>query len=371
MKEKYCIYTHGSRFDTNEKCHDFLMQIRWDNGIPTCNECGNQNMNYYLKTRKLYKCSQCKKQFSLIKGTIFEKSTIPLTKWFMAIYLFTTKKRGISSVQLSKWLGVTQPTAWFMLQRLREAIKEENNIILSGIVEADELYLSPKTYWDKRLMAKKIIHEEEQKKLHGMRRDKRYKLGIKLKPGRKKGSTKEVLKQKEIERGGKPYDSHELDSYNNSVPFEKGNVILGMMERGGRVVMKKLGPNSKSVNRENVFPHLINHISDDAIFITDELNIYNTTYTLFKEHLSVNHKKGYVIKGIHINGIENSWKHLKKMITGTYFHMSHRHFDRYLNENTFRWNRRKESSQSLFESFIPLVVGKRIPYSKLTEKVAA
>jgi hypothetical protein len=281
------------------------------------------------------------------------------------MYYFTTVKRGLSSIQLGKMLGVKQHTAWFMMHRLREALKDENNIILRGIVEADETFNFPEVKKDKRLMVKKKLHEEEQDRIHGYGRRKKLRLGIKEKRGRKDGSTKEVLKQKELERGGKKYSSKKLAV---RIPFDQGTVVLGMSEQRGRVVMKKLGTDSRSVNRNNVFPHLQNHISPDSILVTDQLNLYDTTSELFAEHLTVNHNLGHVINGIHINNIENAWKHLKKMIEGTYFHLSHRHFDRYLDENTYRWNRREESTQSQFELFIPMVTGKTLTYKELIQK---
>jgi hypothetical protein len=322
-------------------------------------------MNYYLSTRKVYKCSDCSTQFTVTKGTIFERSKIPLKTWFLAIYIFTTMKRGVSSCQLAKMIGVQQRTAWFMLQRLRLAMKNENNIVLNGIVEADETFCTPKTNRDKRLQAAKFKHEKEQEILHGVSLKKRLQKGLKFKRGRKKGSTKEVLEQKRIERGGKPYDSH---NPSEKIPFERGAVILGMIERGGRVVMKKIGSDRRAVNRDNIYPLLTNHISKDAVFITDELNLYHGTSILFAQHLTVNHEVGYVVDGVHSNTIENAWKHFKKMIEGSYFHISLHHFDGYLNENTYRWNRRTYSELAIFDSFMPLVAGKKITYRELTSK---
>ena len=363
-KQTYSLYAHTHRFDTNEKCQAYLMQTRWKDGIPTCPKCENNKMNYYLKTRNVYKCSECYTQFSITQGTIFERTKIPLTQWFLAIFIFTTNKRGISSCQLAKWLGVKQHTAWFMLHRLREGIKEENNIILHGIVEADETYIGPKVNRDNRLQMARKIHEAEQDRIHGLTRSKRLKMGDKKKRGRKKGSTKEVLQQKAIDRGGRKYYSHHTER----VPFEKGAVILGMVEQSGRVVMKKLGINFRSVTRENVYPHLLNHITRESIFVTDQLNVYAETGKFFAEHRTVNHDVGYVINDIHINGIENNWMHLKKTIKGTYFHLSYHHFEGYLNEITYRWNRRKESEKFLFEDFIPLAIHKSITYKSLIRR---
>src|ERR1700751_3141860 len=107
---------HLARFATDQMCHDYLVQVRW-NGKPICPKCGNDNMNYYLAKRKVYKCSNpnCYKQFNVVRETIFERSKMPLHKWFLAIYFFTTTKRGVSSCQLAEFLNVQQRTAWFVL----------------------------------------------------------------------------------------------------------------------------------------------------------------------------------------------------------------------------------------------------------------
>ncbi len=355
---------HTARFGTNQACRDFLVQVRWG-GRPQCPSCGNDHMNYYLRTRNIYKCSQCYKQFSVTQGTIFHKSKIPLTKWFLAIYLFTTKKRGLSSIQMAKWIGIKQHSAWYMLHRLREAMKDENNIVLSGIVEADESFVMPKVRRDKRLQIAKALHDKNQKEINGLTKSQRHRLGIKLKRGRKKGTTKEVIEQQKLERGGKPYSS---DKPSQRIPFERGAVLLGMIEQRGRVVMKILGSDDRSINRDNVFPHLKKHISAKAILYTDQLNLYDTTDKLFVAHFTVNHKKTYFENGVHTNNVENAWKHLKKMIDGTYFHLSFDHFNRYLNENTYRWNRREITEREIFESFFPLAIERGITYKELKIK---
>lgn len=355
---------HNDRFDTDQKCHDYLVMVRWQ-GVPQCPVCANSAMNYYISTRNVYKCSACYKQFSVTQGSIFHGSKISLSKWFLAIYLFTTKKRGLSSIQMAEWIDVPQKTAWFMMHRLREALKDENEIMISGIVEADETFVGPKINRDLRLRAAMQRHREAQNTRHGYSRGMRLKKGEKLKRGRKKGSTKEVLQQKALDRGGKKYNSHASDR----VPFEIGTVVLGMMEHNGRIVMKKIGNSRACVNTENVYPHLLNHIERKSILITDQLNLYTETANIFVQHLTVNHEEGYVINGIHINNIENAWKHLKKMIDGTYFHLSYHHFDKYLNENTYRWNRRKESRKLLFESFFPLISDKKTTYRRLIYKM--
>lgn len=363
ISDTYSLCAHASKFGTDQACHDYLVQVRWG-GKPQCPACNNYHLNYYLRSRNKYSCSKCYKQFSVTQGTIFHKTKVPLNKWFMAIYLFTVSKRGISSVQLGKFLGVKQHTAWYMLKRMREAMKDENEIVLSGIVEADETLIAPKVSRDKRLQKAKRIHDEEQDRLHGFSKSKRKRMPEKLKRGRKKGSTKEVLEQKRIERGGKEYNSKD----SNRVPFEKGVVVLGMLERGGRIILKNIGTDRKSISQEKIQPILKYYIGKESIFITDEHSAYLGTSELFLEHKSVNHQVGYCIDGVHSNGIENVWNHFKRMIVGSYFHFSFHHANGYLCENTYRWNRMNASEQTLFEDFIPLVVGKKITYKEVKIK---
>ena len=360
-KEKYGLTSHIAKFDTEQKCHDYLMQVRW-NGRPQCPKCGNNHMNYFLTSRNIYKCSQCSKQFSITQGTIFHMSKVPLTKWFLAIYLFTTAKRGISSIQFGKLLGVQQRTAWYILQRLREALKEENDVILSGIIEADETFIAPKLNRDKRLQAAKWKHDKEQIRLNGYSQAQRDRLGIKMKRGRKKGDTNAVLEQRKLENDGKG-----VYRKTSHIPFEKGTVVFGMIERGGRLFMKKIGTNIKKVTAASVIPLLRNHISSGSTVITDEHRAYQSVNKFFT-HQTVNHRSKYVVDDIHTNTIENAWKHLKKMIDGTYFHISYHHSDGYINENTYRWNRREESEKAIFEDFFPVTIGKKLVYKELKKR---
>ena len=363
LGETYSLCEHASKFGTDQACHDYLVQARW-NGKPQCPKCDNYHMNYYLSKRKVYKCSKCYKQFSVTQGTIFEKSKIPLNKWFLAIYLFTVNKRGISSIQLGKFLGIKQQSAWYMLTRIRTSMNTENETILCGVVEADETLIAPKVNRDKRLQIAKRIHDDEQDRIHGYSRRKRIKSeGGTRKVGRKKGTTKEIVEQNKMKRDGKPYRSKP-----DRIPFEKGVFVLGMLERNGRIVLKKLGINRKSVSNENVHPLLKAHISESSVFITDEHHVYDKTSDFFLEHLSVNHQISYCVDGVHSNGIENVWGHLKRMVSGTYFHFSYHHADGYLNESTYRWNRQKDSEQTLFEDFIPMVIGKNITYKEIKIK---
>lgn len=137
-------------FPTEESCHDYVAEKRWGDE-PACVHCGSMRKIYKLKGGKLYKCADCRKQFTVRVGTIFEDSPLPLRKWFFAMFIITAHKKGISSVQLAKDVDVTQKTAWFMLHRIRYAMTTKDfTKPLDGIVEADETYIGGKKKGGKR-----------------------------------------------------------------------------------------------------------------------------------------------------------------------------------------------------------------------------
>ncbi|HLE31994.1 MAG TPA: IS1595 family transposase, partial [Bacteroidota bacterium] len=133
----------ANRFPDDKSCREFLEFSRWGTK-PVCPHCGSVRKIYRINDGKLFKCADCRKQFTVRVGTIFEDSALPLQKWFMAVYLITAHKKGISSVQLGKDIGVTQKSAWFMLHRIRYAVRTKPSKPLNGIVEADETYVGGK-----------------------------------------------------------------------------------------------------------------------------------------------------------------------------------------------------------------------------------
>jgi len=354
-KEKYGEISHSRRFGTEQKCRDYLVNLRWD-GRPTCHKCGNKHLNYFLTSRNIWKCSNCKTQFSILKNTIFESSNLSLVTWFKAIFYITTFKRGISSCQLGRLLEVEQRTAWFILHRLREVMKDEGNLILKGIVEVDEAHFGPIISEDTRLQRAKVIHDENIEKIHGLSNDrKRFIRGKPAKRGRKKGSTKEVLAQKKNAK----------EKLGEKIPFEQDIAVLGMVKRNGEIVLKMLGRSAKSKTRNNVYPLLKRHIHESSTVYTDEWIIYKGINIFFQGHQTVNHKKSFVNGDVHTNGIENVWKHFRKVINGTYFHMTYQHFQKYLYEHAFRWNRMNISDREKVSSFFTSIEGKRLKYKDL------
>lgn len=366
ISTRYSLKAHEARFATEKQCLEYLAKVRWNN-IPTCPECGNQHKNYKLKNERDYVCSNkdCQRQFSLTKGTIFQNSKLPLTTWFQAIYLFNSLKKSLSSYSFSDLLGMRQKTAWLLLHKLRAVMDKENQIILNGIVQVDETYFGPNPDLDRRLQVRKRKHDKEQTAIHGPSRPAKLKEEEKQKRGRKKGSTAEVLAQKRIEFGDDYYRDRKLSK---KIPYIKGIAILGMIESAGKIVLKKIGTGKKGVRRETVLPLLKKHISSDSILVTDQSNLYFEV-TDFARHIPIKHGKKFVNpEGWHTNEVENAWRNLQSLIRSTYHHVAYHHYDAYLDEFAYRWNRRNQNKQILFDDFIPLACEKTFALKDIAKR---
>lgn len=282
-----------------EQCREYLEAQRWPNGV-ACPRCGALEP-YQIERKtpgkngvtKLYKCSGCKKQFTVTVGTIFEGSHVPLNKWFAAIYLLCSSKKGHSAHQIHRELDVTYKTAWFMLHRIRSAMKEQGSPFLTGVVEADETYIGGKYFGSPRHAAK--------------------------------GS-----------KSGRPGESSNKAA------------VFGMIERGGRVVTQHVA----NAQRKTLGPIMLSSIdTESARLMTDELGVYR----MMDKHLPhdvIRHNSEYVRGPIHTNNIENYWSVLKRGLYGTYQHVDRGYLGCYLDEFSFRFNRRKISDAERFESLI-------------------
>ncbi|MGZ4097543.1 MAG: IS1595 family transposase [Bacteroidia bacterium] len=347
-KEKYSLADHNKRFPDDESCQDFLREARWSDG-PTCPKCKNAFNNYFITKRNLYQCSACRKQFSVLSGTIFRNSQVSLTKWFQAIYFFTTIKKGISSVQLGELVGVTQKTAWTMLQKLRIALENGDRVILNGVVECDEMFFNANIQRDLRLGYKKRKHEKDMEWIQKKYYDLDKPDSEMSRRWAKRGKSK-----RELEKIKKLQEQNPITSFGNE------RTIFGMIERKGKLVLKYVaGPRT-----EEVLPSMITHIHGDAIIMTDEASIYNSVKNLFKGHHAINHKKKkYFNNGITTNSIENAFKYLRKLIESTYCQrVSNKHLQLYLDEHSFRFSNRYASGRSIFDAFFEKVSGEMQRY---------
>jgi len=298
-----------NHFSIYENCRQFMIAIRWNDGVVRCPRCGSENVLYMEKSR-LYFCraKHEKAKFSLKVGTIFEDSALGLEKWLPAAWLISNCKNGISSYELARALGVTQKSAWHMLHRLREAMTDETGKIGgSSPVECDETFV-----------------------------------------------------------GGKVKNMHRNKRKQESSYHAGGNkaIVLGMLERGGRVKAQVI------VNRrkQQIDPVMTDNVEANSHIITDELNTYGFLSTPYNRDV-INHALEYVNGHIHTNGIENFWSLLKRSLGGSYISVEPFHLDAYVAEQVFRYNNRKDADDfTRFATCMMGIQGKRLTYKALTQR---
>ncbi|MGO9492713.1 MAG: IS1595 family transposase [Terracidiphilus sp.] len=304
-------------FADEQVCIDTVAGMRWPDG-PQCPAClSPEPRQHWLKTQRRWQCRECGKQYSVKVNTIFEDSPVKLDKWLTAMWLLANCKNGISSYEVAKDIGVTQKSAWFMLQRIRLAMKNKSVLKLGyqgGPVEMDETFVGGKL---------KNMHKNKKPKGTGF-------------SGIAQGASAKTI-------------------------------VVGMVERGGRVRAEVVMERTHAVLRAVANKH----IHPGATLMTDEWGGYKgSNFT----HEIVNHAVEYVRGHVHTQGIENFWALLKRGLNGTYISVEPFHLDRYVDEQAFRYNNRATEDNPMtdkdrFALVLSQVSGKRLTYAELTGKV--
>ena len=305
-----------SPHDPQQRAFEAAVEFRWPGGNVTCPRCGGAKHSF-IKTRRLWFCYVCKKQFTVKVGTVMEDSPLGLDKWMCAIWMLANCKNGISSYELAKTLGVRQNSAWFMLHRIREAMRDNPSFKFggeeSGPVEVDETFIGPNP-----------------KKMHAKRRQKVKRI------------TKDLSKA----------------------------IVMGMLDRDARKVRAAVVPN---VKRETLQNEILNNIAGGSKVYTDGYQPYDHLAAKQYIHETVNHVHEYVRGQVHTQGIENFWSLLKRTLRGTYVAVEPFHLDHYLDEQVFRYNNRATKDNKLtdadrFALAMSQVGGRRLTYAALTGK---
>ena len=311
-------------FSDPDRCFEFALHLRWPNGLVACPRCGSQKHSF-VKTRRLWHCKGCKKQFTLKVGTIFEDSPITLDKWMMTMWMLSNCKNGVSSYEIHRSIGVTQKTAWFMLHRIRKAMETgAYDGPLGGgeaEVEVDEAFIGG-----------------DPKNWHKSKRDKH----------RKEVRTERVRE------------------YQNR--FTHKTAVVGMLDRESRQIRAKVVPN---VKRETLQNEILKTVVPGAKVYTDQAVVYTNLQQTYI-HETVNHAVEYVRGNVHTNGLESFWSLTKRNLKGTYVAVEPFHLDRYLAEQVFRFNHRQGwNDLGRFHLAMNGVGGKRLTYAELTGANAA
>jgi transposase-like protein len=291
-------------FSDPDTCLKFMVRYRWPLGV-TCPYCKCSNVTFYDKWR-VWRCLDCKKRFSIKVGTIFEDSPLGLDKWLCAMWLIGNAKNGISSCELARSLGITQKTAWFVLHRIRVAMKNgtiEKLGALGGEVEVDETFIGGKAA---------NMHKAKRKaKIKG------------------RGAV------------GK-------------------EIVMGLLERGGEVKTKHV----KDTKRSTLHKEIAANVEHGTAVYTDALPSYEGLDEKYI-HEAIDHAVAYVNGSVSTNGLENFWSLLKRTLKGTYVSVDAYHLIRYLDEQAFRFNTRHGDDADRFLEVLESVVGRRLTYKQL------
>ena len=301
-------------FADPDRCHLYMVSMRWPDGIITCPICNKPDPRYLANQRR-FECrwKHPRRQFSVKVGTIFEDSPIPLKSWLLAVWQITNCKNGISSYELARALSVTQKTAWFMNHRIRLAMQGDDGGTLNGEVEVDETYIGGK--------ARNMNRQQRQRALKG--------------------------------RGFK-------NAWAGKV------AVMGLLQRHpekGKSRVRTLPV--ESVKTYRLHTKVARNVEDGSTVYTDALASYQKL-DLYYQHKVIDHAETYVDGQVHTNGLENYWALLKRAIRGTYISVEPFHLFRYLDEQAFRFNERTDTDASRFSKTLRKIAGRRLTFEQLT-----
>jgi transposase-like protein len=299
-------------FSDPVRCREWIVPRRWPDGV-TCPRCGSAKVSFLEKYNR-WQCGarHASRQFTVKTGTIFEDSPVGLDKWLMAMWQVVNDKNGISSYEVHRAIGVSQKTAWFLDHRIRHALTTGSIDKLSGEIEADETFVGG--------LARNMHADKKARKITGT--------------------------------GGKDK-----------------TIVMGILERGGKVRASVVPTRRKA----HVQAEIRKHVQAGSALYTDALKSYDGLNEF--EHGVVDHAVQYVDGKIHTNGMENFWSLLKRGLKGTYVSVEPFHLFRYLDEQVYRYNHRKDDSGAPLNDFdrfdiaVRQIVGKRLTWNHLTGKV--